>query len=157
MWRYPNGDYGVTPPARVNFDGFLRRFTDLTPEQLDGIGYNKAVPLHREKYTIYETEWTKGEDLTYRETAVSAVVDEAARDAAQAEAVRGERDRRLGEGDKRVLQLTRQVREAVRSGVDTTALDAELAAWDAHQAALCDVPQQAGFPGSVKWPESPAA
>ena len=144
MWRYPNGDYGVTPPARVKFDGFLRNFADLTPEQLDGIGYNKAVPLRREQYTSYVTTWTKGEDLIYRETVVSAVVDEAARDAAEAETVREERDRRLGESDWTQL---------ADSPLDQAMKDA----WAACRQALRDVPQQAGFPGSVAWPETPSA
>jgi hypothetical protein len=73
-----------------------------------------------------------------------------------ADEVREERDRRLREGDKRVLQLARQVREAVRGGIDTTAMEADLAAWDAHQTALCNVPDQPGFPATVEWPVPPA-
>jgi hypothetical protein len=72
-----------------------------------------------------------------------------------AEAVRAERDQMLADGDRRVLQLARQIREAERKGDDATDLEAELAAWDARQAALCDVPQQAGFPHVIEWPDTP--
>ena len=144
MWRYPDGTYRQTPPVRVEYNGYVRAFADLTPAQRDEIGFNRAVPLKREPYTVYETAWLKGEDMTYRETALSAVVDETARDAAKAEIVRARRDRQLDDSDWTQL-------------ADAPLADAHKAAWAAARQALRDVPQQAGFPGSVAWPETPGA
>jgi hypothetical protein len=128
----------------VEYAGYIRDFADLTPAQLDEIGYNVAVPLKREPYTAYRTEWIKGEDLVYREAAVSAVVDETARDEAKAKAVRNERDRLLAESDWTQL-------------ADAPLADEEKAVWAATRQALRDVPQQTGFPHAVAWPEGPAA
>ncbi|MGE4194726.1 MAG: hypothetical protein AB7E51_15170 [Pseudodesulfovibrio sp.] len=79
MWRYPDGTYRQSHPARVEHDGYVHTFTDLTRDQLDGIGYNEAVQLKRDPFTTYETKWNKGEDLVYREAAISSTVDENAR------------------------------------------------------------------------------
>jgi hypothetical protein len=124
----------------VEYDGYVRSFADLTTAQRDEIGYNEAVPIKRKPYTSYETEWVKGEDLVYRETAVSAIVDEAAREAAQAEAIRLQRDRLLAESDWTQL-------------ADAPLTDEEKTAWAAKRQALRDVPQQGGFPWAVAWPE----
>ncbi len=142
MYRYPDGTYKAAPPAKVEYAGYIRSFADLTREQWDEIGYNEAVPLRREAYTTYETAWAKGEDLVYRETVVSAVVDEAARDAAQAETVRAERDGRLAECDWTQMS-------------DTPLDDEARAAWATYRQALRDVPQQGGFPDAVEWPNKP--
>jgi hypothetical protein len=144
MLRYPDGTFRQNPPARVEHAGYIRNFADLTPAQRDEIGFNEAVPLRREPYTVYETEWVKGEDLAYREVAVSAVVDEAARDEAEAKAVRNERDRLLAESDWTQL-------------ADAPLAEEEKAAWATKRQAWRDVPQQAGFPVAVTWPEAPAA
>ena len=140
MYRYPDGTFRQSPPARVEYDGYIRNFADLTPEQRDELGYNEAVPLKRAPFTTYETEWIKGEDLVYRETAVSAVVDEAARDATEAEAVRAARDRRLAACDWTQL-------------ADAPLTDEEKVVWATKRQALRDVPQQEGFPWVVDWPE----
>ena len=140
MYRYPDGTFRQSPPARVEYDGYIRNFADLTPEQRDELGYNEAVPLKRAPFTTYETEWIKGEDLVYRETAVSAVVDEAARDATEAEAVRAARDRRLAACDWTQL-------------ADVPLTDEEKVVWATKRQALRDVPQQEGFPWVVTWPE----
>ncbi|OIQ49666.1 hypothetical protein BerOc1_01591 [Pseudodesulfovibrio hydrargyri] len=144
MWKYPDGTYRHNPPARVEYAGYVRDFADLTPAQRDGIGYNEAMPFKREPFTAYETEWVKGEDLVFREAVVSAVLDEAARDEAVAEALRIERDRLLAESDWTQL-------------ADAPLDDAEKTLWAATRQALRDVPQQAGFPHAVAWPEAPAA
>jgi hypothetical protein len=139
MWRYPDGTVRLRPPARVEYDGYIRKFADLTPAQRDEIGYNEAVPIKREPFTTYETEWVKGDDLVYRETAVTAVVDEAARDAAEADKVRAKRDRLLAESDWTQL-------------ADAPLTDEERTAWATKRQSLRDVPQQEGFPWSVVWP-----
>ena len=65
----------MTPPTSVVFDGFTRKFTDLTREQWNELGYNEAVPIRLESHTTYETQWLKGDDLIYREEIVSSTVD----------------------------------------------------------------------------------
>ncbi|MEZ7198297.1 tail fiber assembly protein [Pseudodesulfovibrio karagichevae] len=143
MWKYNDGTFRQNPPARVEYAGYVRNFADLTPAQRDELGYNEAVPLRREPFTAYETEWVKGEDLVCREVAVNAVVDEAARDAAKADEVRALRDRLLAESDWTQL-------------VDAPLDDEEKAVWATKRQAWRDVPQQGGFPGAVAWPEPPA-
>ena len=139
MWKYPDGTYKITPPARVELDGYVYPFASLSTEQLDAAGYNEAVPLTREPYTTHETEWAKGDDLIYREEIVTAVVDEAARDEATAAAIRAERDRLLRASD------WTQVADAP--------VDQE--AWALYRQALRDLPDQIGFPGAVEWPVEP--
>lgn len=143
MWRYPDDTYKQQPPAAVVLDGYRRNFADLTREQWDGLGYNEAVPVKRDPYTTYNTQWVKGDDLIYREDVVAATVDEDARTEDQATAARIERDRLLRATDW--TQLTDSV------------LDAEaMVLWQSYRQALRDVPQQAGFPAIITWPEEPA-
>jgi hypothetical protein len=66
----------------------------------------------------------------------------AAKDAAQAKAIREERDNKLAECDWRVIK-------ALESNVPQ---DFE---WAAYRQALRDVPTQAGFPWTVDWPAKP--
>ncbi|NDV18236.1 hypothetical protein GO013_02230 [Pseudodesulfovibrio sp. JC047] len=79
MLRYPDGTFKVDGPATLAFEGYVRPFGDLTREQRDAAGYNEALPLEREPFTTYETQWEKGEDLVYREAVISAVVAETER------------------------------------------------------------------------------
>ena len=68
-------------------------------------------------------------------------------DAAKATQVRTERDQRL-------LTVDAIAGNALR----WAALDADTqAAWAAYRQALLDVPQQAGFPNNITWPEEPSA
>jgi hypothetical protein len=76
MWRYPDGTFRQNPPVRVNHEGYLCKFANLVARQRDEAGYNEAVPLKREPFITYETEWVKGDDMIYREVATSTVVDE---------------------------------------------------------------------------------
>ncbi|WP_319582950.1 tail fiber assembly protein [uncultured Pseudodesulfovibrio sp.] len=144
MWKYPDGTCRQNPPARVQYAGYIRNFADLSPAERDEIGFNEAMPCRREPFTVYETKWTKGEDLVFRETAISTVVDETARDAAEAETIRAQRDRMLAESDWTQL-------------ADAPLDDAERMLWAATRQSLRDVPQQAGFPHAVAWPENPMA
>ncbi|WP_272701541.1 tail fiber assembly protein [Desulfovibrio sp. Fe33] len=141
MWRYPDGTFRLNAPARLEQYGMIRPFSGLTREELNELGYNEALPLKRDPYTVYVTAWIRGEDLVFRETAVSAVVDEAARDADLAGKARAERDRLLAESDWTQL-------------ADAPLADEEKAAWATKRQAWRDVPQQAGFPGAVEWPEA---
>jgi len=77
----------------------------------------------------------------YTEAEVAAIV---ARKPAN---VRADRDQRL-------LVVDAIAGNALR----WAALDADTqAAWAAYRQALLDVPQQAGFPNDVTWPEEPSA
>jgi len=144
MYRNRNGQLQVAPPAMVVLNGYRRRFADLTREERDAAGWNEALPADRAPFTTYQTEWDKGEDLIYRETVVSATVDEPARQAHTAAAVRAERNRRLRETDWTQL-------------ADSVLGAGAMVLWQSYRQALRDVPQQAGFPEGVEWPEAPEA
>ncbi|WP_316899222.1 tail fiber assembly protein [Pseudodesulfovibrio indicus] len=112
------------------------------PAALDALGYNLAVPLAREPYTAYATEWVKDAAFVYREVAVVAEPDEEARTAAEAAEVRDLRDLRLALSDWTQL-------------ADCPLDEGEKTAWAAYRQELRDVPQQVGFPESVSWPSIP--
>lgn len=132
---------GSDCPVRVRTADLLTREDGFAV--LDANGYNRAVPLKREPYTAYVTEWVKGADHVYREVVVVAEVDEDAKYAAEALEVRNLRDLRLALSD-----WTR---------LDDCPLDESgRTAWGAYRQALRDVPQQTGFPESVSWPVVPA-
>lgn len=140
MWKLSDGTFRNNPPARVELDGLVRRFADLTLEERDAAGFNEAVPLEREPFTRYRTRWVKGGDLVYREEIVEAVVDETARATHAATAARAERDRLLAASD------WTQLGDVPVDGP----------AWAAYRQALRDLPQQGEFPFSVTWPSAPA-
>lgn len=81
MYRYPDGTIKRTLPATINANGVIRYSKDMTAELLDAVGYNVALRMDRDPCYVYETKWVK-DGLTYQETAVSAVLDEAAQTAA---------------------------------------------------------------------------
>jgi len=141
MWRYPDGTYRINPPTTVVLNGFVTRFNDLTREQWDELNYNEAIPIKREQFTTHQTQWVKDDDLVYREEVISAVVDEAAKYEAEANVVRIERDQLLAACDWTQL-------------ADCPLDEADRIAWANYRQGLRDVPQQAGFPGAVEWPEA---
>lgn len=142
MFRYNNGQFKLPPPTSVILDGFKRKFADLTRAEWDRLGYNEAVPVSRDPFISYETQWVKGDDLIYREEIVGAMVDEVAKNEAKAEAIRFDRAHRLMVSDWTQL-------------VDST-LDAEdMVLWQSYRQALRDIPQQPGFPMEVEWPQQP--
>lgn len=143
MFRYDNGQFRVTPPGSVVYNGYRRAFAELTREERDEIGINEAIPVQREPFTTYATRWVKGEDLLYREEIVTAAVDEAAKAESLAQAVRADRDARLASTDWTQL-------------LDCPLDDLDMVLWQSYRQALRDVPQQAGFPNEVEWPEEPA-
>lgn len=142
MFRYKDGQFKVAPPAKVVDDGFVRNFFDLTREEWDELGYNEAMPIKREPFTTYETQWVKGEDMIYREEIVKQEVDEAAMVEAESAKVRSERDRLLTSCDWTQLA--------------DSALDMEgLSLWQDYRQSLRDIPQQPDFPTTVEWPDVP--
>ena len=144
MFRYNDGTIRQSPPAKVEYGGFVRDFPDLTREQWDELGFNEAVLLRRAPFTTYETEWRKGDDLVYREEVVSAVVDETARAEHDGAMVRAVRDRLLFESDWTQMN-------------DSPLADGDRAAWVTYRQGLRGVPQQAGFLGAVQWPARPVS
>jgi len=143
MYKYNDSTMKCTAPTTVEFNGFQRAFKDLTREEQDEIGFNEAVPLKREPFTIYETKWVKGADLIIREEIISAVVDEDAKNESKAAEVRLKRDRLLAESDWTQL---------ADSPLDETGG----LAWKEYRTELRNLPQQSGFPSTIQWPGEPA-
>jgi len=142
MYRYPDGTYKLMPPSKVEYKGYMYPFSELTAGQKDEIGYNEAIPFEREPHATYVTEWNKGDDLVYRESILSKTVDTAAMKADLSQKIRVERDAHLTQTDWTQL-------------VDCPLDDLDIVHWQSYRQALRDVPQQAGFPESVDWPEMP--
>ncbi|WP_114152816.1 phage tail assembly chaperone [Chromobacterium haemolyticum] len=65
------------------------------------------------------------------------------------------RRRRDAELQKALYVLDRHDQQK-RYGLDTTLTDAEARQWAIYAQALRDVPQQAGFPTQIDWPDPPA-
>lgn len=141
MWKHPDGTFRQTLPAKVTMAGAVHATKDLDLDQLDGLGFNEAVPVARQPHTVYTTEWVK-DGLVCRERIVTAVVDEAARDKALTASVRTERDRLLAECDWTQL-------------ADAPLGEDEREAWRSYRQELRDMPQQTGFPAAVAWPVEP--
>ncbi len=142
MFRYNNGQFKQTPPATVEYQGFMRTFSDLTREQWDELGYNEAILAKREPFTTYTTQWVKGNDLIYREEILTTTMDESAQANATADTVRAERDKMLMASDWTQL-------------ADSTLNDEDMALWKSYRQTLRDMPQQVGFPLMVKLPVAP--
>lgn len=70
MYRYPDGSIHASLPRFVEMDDQLRPASQLSAEDLADLGYHEAVPLTREPYRTYETEWVL-DGLVYREEIVS--------------------------------------------------------------------------------------
>lgn len=138
----PRRNLSAESPAKVEHDGLIRDFNALAREDWDSLGYNEAVPLRREPFTGYVTAWTKGDDYIYRETIITATVDEEAKAAHESKAIRTERDRLLTASDW--TQLT-----------DSPLTETDRLAWAEYRQELRNVPQQADFPGTVQWPVHP--
>lgn len=86
---------------------------------------------------LIDGQWTQVWDV------VALSADEiAARDAEQADQIRAERTRRLSDSDWTQVD-------------DAPLTNTQKAAWAAYRQALRDIPQQAGFPWDVVWPETP--
>jgi hypothetical protein len=130
------------PPGGWGYDGYYRKFEDLTPEQLDGIGYNKAVPLNREPFTTYETAWVKGDDLVYRETIIISTVDLEAKEKEMASSIRNQRNVLLSECDWTQLY-------------DVDLSDEDKNKWKEYRQSLRDITEQDDFPFNIEWPSAP--
>jgi hypothetical protein len=142
MYRYPDGTIRQTPPARVEYDGYVRSFADLTPAQRDELGYNQAVPIKREPFTTYETAWVKGDDLVYRETIIISTVDLEAKEKEMASSIRNQRNVLLSECDWTQLY-------------DVDLSDEDKNKWKEYRQSLRDITEQDDFPFNIEWPSAP--
>jgi hypothetical protein len=142
MWRYRDNTFKQKLPRCIDLDGFSYATADLTREQWDTAGYNEAIPVKREPFTSYETKWVKGDDLIYREEAVSATLDEETRDKALSDTIRVERTKLLTGSDW-------------TQSVDSPLSSETVTAWASYRQALRDITGQEGFPGTVQWPMPP--
>ncbi len=145
LWNGPNRNPHeglIQPPERIEFKGFHRRFNDLSRNDLDAIGYNEAILVVRKEHTIYTTRWEKGDDYIYREVIVSETEDTTAKRQVEQASARAMRDTLLADTDWTQLK-------------DTSLDDQAMVHWQGYRQALRDVPQQAGFPLAVEWPEMP--
>jgi hypothetical protein len=115
-------------------------------ELVEELGLDPVFETPAPTVTRYQTAYKDGVEQDSKgnwvwKWSISEMDDEAkaAKDAAQATAVRADRDRRLADSDWT---------QVADSPVDQ-------AAWAAYRQGLRDVPAQAGFPWDITWPEKP--
>jgi hypothetical protein len=99
------------------------------PKPSDGSGYEYTHPF------TYDAD----EDAVYGTWQQTDVIDRI--NDAKAKGIREQRDTLLDESDFAVMP-------------DSPVADVE--PWKAYRQALRDVPQQAGFPNDIEWPEEPS-
>lgn len=130
----------------------IRKKTDIE-EMRDGI-----IPTPKGLKLVLGKEYQFGATLvpmTLEEQVAAGQITQITADAIQALNVRAERDSYYKAGDDAILGLNRQLRAAEKAGEDASAIVAKIAAWDAYNQALADVPEQGGFPWKVEWPIRP--
>ena len=115
-------------------------------ELVEELGLDPVFETPAPTVTRYQTAYKDGVEQDSKgnwvwKWSISEMDDEAkaAKDAAQATAVRADRDRRLADSDWT---------QVADSPVDQ-------AAWAAYRQGLRDVPAQAGFPWDITWPVKP--
>jgi hypothetical protein len=115
-------------------------------ELVEELGLDPVFETPAPTVTRYQTAYKDGTEQDSKgnwvwKWSISEMDDEAkaAKDAAQATAVRADRDRRLADSD------WTQVADA----------PVNQAAWATYRQGLRDVPAQAGFPHEITWPEKP--
>ena len=105
-------------------------------EQIEGKWYTKYIlgPVFTDRAA---TENEPAQTAAEQEAEYKALKDEE-----QAKSVRADRNKRIAECDWTQLD-------------DTPVDNAEKLAWAAYRQALRDVPNQAGFPWDIQWPDMP--
>jgi hypothetical protein len=117
----------------------------LTPEFIDQYGGDVVLEGPQAQPTRYQTAYRDGVEQLggnwYTKYSVADMDDDAkaATDAAQAKAVREQRNTKLKDSD------WTQVADA----------PVDKAAWATHRQALRDITKQAGFPWDITWPDAP--
>ncbi len=110
-----------------------------------------SIPAETDPWTVEEADGVRH----YRLDMAMLVHDGEAENAALADSLRRQRDEKLKESDWAVLALERRIRLAGGTGDGVPSLEENLAQWDAYREALCTLPDSAGFPQEVQWPERP--
>lgn len=115
-------------------------------ELVEELGLDPVFETPAPTVTRYQTAYKDGTEQDSKgnwvwKWSISEMDDEAkaAKDAAQATAVRADRDRRLADSD------WTQVADA----------PVDKAAWATYRQGLRDVPAQVGFPHEITWPSKP--
>ena len=142
----------IRETGAVVFDGEFRAMFPntslperLTADVLDGLGADPVLEGPQATPTRYQIAFRDGVEESggqwFTKYSVADMADEAAAavDAAQATAVRDDRNRRLENSD------WTQVADA----------PVDKAAWATYRQQLRDVTDQVGFPWDVVWPETP--
>jgi hypothetical protein len=144
--------YRVRSTGEVKSQGEVRSLypntsfpSQWTPTLVEELGLDPVFETPAPTVTRYQTAYKDGVEQVAGKWvwkwSISEMDDEAkaAKDAAQATAVRADRDRRLADSD------WTQVADA----------PVNQAAWATYRQGLRDVPAQAGFPWDITWPVKP--
>jgi hypothetical protein len=144
--------YRVRSTGEVKSQGEVRSLypntsfpSQWTPVLVEELGLDPVFETPAPTVTRYQTAYKDGVEQVAGKWvwkwSISEMDDEAkaAKDAAQAMAVRADRDRRLADSD------WTQVADA----------PVDQAAWATYRQGLRDVPAQAGFPWDITWPVKP--
>jgi hypothetical protein len=144
--------YRVRSTGEVKSQGEVRSLypntsfpSQWTPTLVEELGLDPVFETPAPAVTRYQTAYKDGVEQVANKWvwkwSISEMDDEAkaAKDAAQATAVRADRDRRLADSD------WTQVADA----------PVDKAAWATYRQELRDVPAQAGFPYDITWPVKP--
>jgi hypothetical protein len=144
--------YRVRSTGEVKSQGEVRSLypntsfpSQWSAELVEELGLDPVFETPAPTVTRYQTAYKDGVEQVAGKWvwkwSISEMDDEAkaAKDAAQATAVRADRDRRLADSD------WTQVADA----------PVDKAAWATYRQGLRDVPAQAGFPWDITWPVKP--
>lgn len=110
MFKYPDNTYKQKLPSFIEVGGVKQNTAGWSASDWDVHGYNEAIPVKREAFTTYTTEWQKDADLILREVVLSAVVDEVAKAAFEAAA---RKEEILAELSALDLYLPRAIEELI--------------------------------------------
>jgi hypothetical protein len=144
--------YRIRSTGEVKSQGAVRSLypntsfpSQWTPALVEELGLDPVFETPAPTVTRYQTAFKDGVEQVAGKWvwkwSISEMDDEtkAAKDAAQATAVRADRDKRLTDSD------WTQVADA----------PVDKAAWATYRQGLRDVPAQAGFPWDITWPVKP--
>jgi len=131
--------------ARVVQVGLPDSLANSSPDRLHALGWRSVKglpkPTDGKGYEyIHPYTYNADEDAVYGAWQQTDVLDRI--NEAKAKGIREQRDLLLDESDFAVLP-------------DSPVADVE--PWKTYRQALRDVPQQAGFPNDIEWPEKPEA
>lgn len=151
-------EYRIRATGQVMLEDELRRWAKenngpswdrTTDEVLEALGADVVFEGPQAQPTRYQVAFRDGVEQQadgkwYTKYSVADMDAEAiaAKDAAQAAAIRTDRNKRLADTDWRVIKHLE-----LNENIPGT--------WEVYRQALRDVPSQAGFPWDVQWPAQP--